>query len=212
MTGIPVIESYPMPGADELPANVASWTADRDRAVLLVHDMQRYFLNRIPRSGPGEDLIRNAARLRTRCAELGVPVAYTAQPGGMTEEQRGLLKDFWGPGMRVDPADRAIVDPLAPRPGDWLLTKWRYSAFFRSDLLDRMTALGRDQLIICGVYAHVGILGTAIEAFTNDIQTFLVADAVADFSAEYHRWAVEYAAQRCAVVRTTDRILTQLDE
>lgn len=60
----------------------------------------------------------------------------------------------------------------------------------------------RDQLVLCGVYAHVGVLATAIEAFTNDIQVFLVADATADFSAEYHRSALKYAAERCARVTT----------
>jgi isochorismate hydrolase len=140
-----------------------------------------------------------------------MPVAYTAQPGGMTDEQRGLLKDFWGPGMRVDPADREVVEPLAPGPDDQVFTKWRYSAFFRSGLLEWMRAHGRDQLVLCGVYAHVGVLMTAVDAFTHDIRPFLVADAVADFSAGDHRLAVEYAARRCAVVTTTDAVLGRLD-
>ncbi|MGW1075426.1 isochorismatase family protein [Streptomyces sp. NPDC002537] len=205
MSGIPPIQPYPMPVAGDLPANTATWTADPDRAVLLVHDMQRYFLGFLP--GPlREELVRNTALLRDRAAALGVPVAYTAQPGSMTPEQRGLLKDFWGPGMRVDPADREIVPELAPATGDWMLTKWRYSAFFRTDLLERMHMGSRDQLVICGVYAHVGVLMSAVEAFTHDIETFLVADAVADFSEAEHRQAVEYAARRCAVVTTAERV------
>lgn len=207
MVGIPAIASYPLPAPDDLPVNVARWVADPDRAVLLVHDMQRFFLRPFPLQ-VREQLVRNTAALRDRCRTLGVPVAYTAQPGGMTDEQRGLLKDFWGPGMRVDPADREVVAPLAPRPGDWVFTKWRYSAFFRSDLLARMRERDRDQLIICGVYAHVGVLMSAVEAFTNDIQPFVVADAIADFSAEYHRLAVEYAAMRCAMVVATREVLT----
>ncbi|MFD8965439.1 isochorismatase family protein [Streptomyces sp. NPDC059568] len=210
MAGIPPIEPYPMPAAGDLPGNTAQWTVDPDRAVLLVHDMQRYFLRPLPGT-VRDQLVRNAVLLRERGVALGMPVAYTAQPGGMTDEQRGLLKDFWGPGMRVDPADRQVVEPLAPAPDDGVFTKWRYSAFFRSGLLEWMRERGRDQLVICGVYAHVGVLMSAVEAFTNDIQPFLVADAVADFSEEYHRLAVEYAAQRCAVVATTDGILAQLD-
>jgi isochorismate hydrolase len=68
--------------------------------------------------------------------------------------------------------------------------------------------LGRDQLIICGVYAHVGVLVSAVDAFTNDIQPFIVADAIGDLSATYHRWCLEYAAHCCAVVTTTERVLT----
>ncbi|MFH9134317.1 isochorismatase family protein [Streptomyces sp. NPDC017524] len=206
MSGIPPIEPYELPRAGELPAPVPSWTVDPRRAVLLVHDMQRYFLRALPEP-LREQLLSNAVLLRTRCAELGIPVAYTAQPGAMDDAERGLLKDFWGPGMRRSPADREITAELAPARDDWMFTKWRYSAFFRSGLLERMRAHGRDQLIICGVYAHVGVLMTAVDAFTHDIETFLVADAVADFSAADHRLALDYAARRCAVVSTVKEVV-----
>jgi isochorismate hydrolase len=200
-----------MPNARDLPANTAQWAVDPDRAVLLVHDMQRYFVRPLAAvETPATDLVRNIALLRERCAEMGVPVAYTAQPGDMTEVERGLLQDFWGPGMRIDPVDRQIVEPLGPADDDWMFTKWRYSAFFQSDLLETMSEHHRDQLVLCGVYAHVGVLQTAVEAFSNDIQPFLVADAVADFSARYHRLAVDYAAERCAVVTTCADILATM--
>ncbi|MFD8453498.1 MULTISPECIES: isochorismatase family protein [Streptomyces] len=206
MPGIAPIPAYPLPTAAELPPGTARWAPDPTRAALLVHDMQRYFL--APFSPAVRDpLVRHCAQLRERCTALGVPVFYTAQPGGMTDEERGLLKDFWGPGMRMDPVDREIVTELAPGSADQVLTKWRYSAFFRSDLLARLRALGRDQLIVCGVYAHVGVLATAVEAFTNDIQTFLVADALGDFSADHHRLALDYAAARCSVVTLTEEVL-----
>lgn len=205
MPGIAPIPAYPLPTAAQLPPGTARWTPDATRAALLVHDMQRYFLAPFP-PAVRDPLVRHCAQLRERCAALGVPVFYTAQPGGMTDEERGLLKDFWGPGMRVDPADRQIVTELTPGPADQVLTKWRYSAFFRSDLLEQLRALGRDQLIVCGVYAHVGVLATALEAFTNDIQPFLVADALGDFSADHHRLALDYAAARCSVVTTTEEV------
>ncbi|MFD5575081.1 isochorismatase family protein [Streptomyces cadmiisoli] len=206
MTGIPLIEPYELPSARELPDPVPSWRADPGRAVLLVHDMQYYFLRALP--GPlRAQLLGNTARLRERCAARGIPVAYTAQPGAMDDVQRGLLKDFWGPGMRGLPGDREITAELAPGGGDWLFTKWRYSAFFRSGLLERMRADGRDQLILCGVYAHVGVLMTAVDAFSNDIETFLVGDAVADFSADRHRQALDYAARCCAVVSTVEEVV-----
>ncbi|WP_037716020.1 MULTISPECIES: isochorismatase family protein [Actinomycetes] len=210
--GVPAIAPYAMPAAEDVPENIAQWRFDPGRAVLLVHDMQRYFLSPFTEgAAPRTELVRNCAALRGRCAELGVPVVYTAQPGGMSESERGLLKDFWGPGMTVEPADREVVDELAPAPGDVVFTKWRYSAFHRTGLLELLRDLDRDQLVICGVYAHVGCLMTACEAFSHDVQPFLVADAVADFSSEYHRMALRYAAERCAATPTTAALLSHVD-
>lgn len=209
--GIPAIAAYPMPTEDELPANTAGWTLDPERAVLLIHDMQKYFIQPFPAGlSPVTELLGNVTALRERCAALGIPVAYTTQPGGMTEEQRGLLKDFWGSGMTVEPEHRAVVDTVRPGADDLVLTKWRYSAFHRTELLASMRAQGRDQLLVCGVYAHVGVLMTTADAFTADIRPFLVADAVADFSHEYHHFALRYAAERCAMTMTTAAVLDQL--
>ncbi|MCX4515705.1 isochorismatase family protein [Streptomyces sp. NBC_01619] len=209
--GIPAIVAYPMPTESELPENTARWTVDPRRAVLLIHDMQKYFIQPFPAGRPPvTDLLRNVTTLRERCAALGIPVAYTTQPGGMTEQQRGLLRDFWGPGMTAAPEHREVADPIRPRAGDLVLTKWRYSAFHRTRLLPSMQAQGRDQLIVCGVYAHVGVLMTSVDAFTSDIQPFLVADATADFSHEYHQFALRYAAERCARTVSTATVLAQL--
>ncbi|GAA2246633.1 isochorismatase family protein [Streptomyces amakusaensis] len=211
MTHIPPVVPYALPGPDELPANTANWRLDPDRAVLLVHDMQRFFLRAFDGSAIGERLIEHVAALRTHADRAGMPVAYTTQPGRMTPRDRGLLADFWGPGMDSSEHDRSVVGPLSPAPGDWVFTKWRYSAFHRSPLLERMRAAGRDQLVLCGVYAHVGVLMTAVDAFSHDIATFLAGDAVADFSAEHHRMALTYAAGRCAVVTTTARLVERLE-
>jgi len=209
---IPVIEPYPMPTEQELPANIARWTIDPSRAVLLIHDMQNFFLSPFQQEqAPMSDLVRNVAELKARFTARGAQVAYTAQPGGMSDADRGLLKDFWGSGMSTDLEHRQILPSLTPDADDIVLTKWRPSAFARTDLLERMRAQGRDQLVICGVYAHVGILMTAHEGFSNDIQTFLVADAVADFSLEYHRMALDYASSRCSVTVSTRTALSMVD-
>ncbi len=205
MPAIPSIAPYPLPTRAGLPPATVRWTADPARAVLLIHDMQGFFVNALPDPLRGE-LLHNAATVRKRAVELGVPIAYTAQPGRMTAEDRGLLLDFWGPGMQTRPEDRLIVPELAPSEEDWLLTKWRYSAFVRSDLAERMAAAGRDQLVLCGVYAHIGVLATALDALARDIQAFLLADAVADFAESYHTMAVQYAAERCARVLTAEEL------
>lgn len=210
---IPKLSSYPMPGEDELPRSVVSWQPDPQRAALLVHDMQNYFLAPFPAGqSPIPELIANIDRLRERCRELDIPVFFSAQPGDQNQSDRKLLTDFWGPGLPADPALEGIVADLAPQPGDIVLTKWRYSAFQRTNLRDQLARLCRDQIIVCGVYAHIGCMITACEAFMQDIKPFLVADAVADFSRADHRMALDYAARRCARILSTRQLLGELTE
>lgn len=206
---IPPIAPYPMP--TEPPENSVRWTPDPRRTVLLIHDMQNYFLDAFPAGrSPTVELTANVLALREYCCSAGVPVVYSAQPGAQEPADRGLLSDFWGPGIGADPREAQIIEPLEPRPGDVRLTKWRYSAFQRTGLAEFLAGHGRDQLVICGVYAHIGVLMTACEAFMRDIETFVVADAVADFSAEHHAMALTYAASRCAVTMTTGRLVGEL--
>jgi len=208
---IPRITPYPLPAPNEVPESRVFWQIDPARAVLLIHDMQRYFVRFFPAGqAPVTGLVENIRAIREHCVQAGVPVAYTAQPGGMSDEARGLLKDFWGPGMSTQPHDREVIDEIRPAPDDLVLTKWRYSALHRTELLDFLRRTGRDQLIVCGVFAHIGCLMTAADAFTNDVQPFLVADAVADFSLEYHRLALNWAAERCAAVPVTATVLQAL--
>lgn len=207
---LPSIISYPLP-TDGLPPQQVLWRPGHLRAALLIHDMQRYFLR--PFDGAGSvrtALIDNVTRLRDTCAVRSIPIMYTAQPGGMTAAQRGLLHAFWGPGMTTDPRDREIVPELTPKAEDHLFTKWRYSAFYQTDLAEILRELGRDQLLICGVYAHLGCLVTAIDAFSHGFEAFLIADAVADTSAEYHQLALKFAAESCAATPTTRYTLESL--
>jgi bifunctional isochorismate lyase / aryl carrier protein len=210
---LPTIEPYALPVAADLPAGRVNWRPDPARAALLVHDMQRYFL--APYAGdPIPTVTANITALADACRAAAIPVFYTAQPGRQDAADRGLLTEFWGDGIGAvidtDPRAPDIVDELAPQPTDTVLTKWRYSAFQRSTFAEQLAAAGRDQLFVTGVYAHIGCQATAVEAFMRDVQPFLVADAIADFSRHHHDQACEYVAQRCGVVTTTTAVLETL--
>ncbi|WP_136024731.1 isochorismatase family protein [Microbacterium sp. K27] len=208
--GLPRIATYDVPGVDEYPEGRVDWTLDPTRSAILVHDMQQYFVDAFADAdGPVGLAIGHIARLLDAARAAGVPVIYTAQPAGQDPVDRGLLSEFWGPGLQ-DEESAAIVDELRPVAGDTILTKWRYNAFIRTPLRETLAAQDRDQLVIVGVYAHIGCLLTAADAFMNDIRPFLVADAVADFSREDHLFALDYAANRCARVLDTDTALAAL--
>ncbi|MGI5274159.1 isochorismatase family protein [Nonomuraea sp. CA-218870] len=205
---IPAIAPYMLPA---LPDNRLSWTIDPDRALLLIHDMQHYFLRPYQMdASPIADVLSNLLAVRQRCAESGVPVVYTAQPGSQSPADRGLLADVWGPGLTDAREDTDICAPLMPAPNEILLAKHRYSALARSPLVTLMRNAGRDQLLVGGVYTHIGIQATAVDAFSHDIKPFVLGDATAAFSAEDHRAALVYMARHCARVEATGEVIRAL--
>lgn len=219
---IPSISPYSL--ADALPTEpteptgtptVLNWQIERDRSALLVHDMQQYFLAAYQQDvEPISTVVANLRELIRQADAAGVPVFYSQQPPAQAAIRRGLLTDRWGHGLQTE-SQAAIIDTIAPQPQHHVLTKWRYSAFARTDLAEALRYAGRDQLLITGVYGHIGCQVSAADAFMRDIQPFVVADAIADFSAAKHAGMLEWVAANCGVVvRTADvaqrLVVTQL--
>lgn len=208
---LPGIAPHDPPRLSDLPPSRAPWSLCPGRAALLVHDMQRYFCAPFPADAPPlKVVLPNIARLLAAARAAGMPVFYTAQQGNQFPADRGLQADLWGPGMRATGDHEEILPDIAPRPGEHRLLKHRYSAFQRSNLAQLMRARGRDQLLITGIYAHIGCLCTAAEAFQRDIQPFAVTDAQADFDPDRHRMAMGWIAACSGVVTDSERALAAI--
>ena len=90
-----------------------NWTPDPKRAVLLIHDMQEYFLDAYSdKESPKVELISNIKVIRENVRNL-VYQLFIQRNGGQTLEQRGLLQDFWGDGIPAGPDKKKIVDELS---------------------------------------------------------------------------------------------------
>lgn len=208
------ILDYSMPNLTQLPPNKLNWEIEPDKSVLLIHDMQRYFIDFYEENSTViSTLINNIVQLRQWAKSKNIPVIYTAQPYEQNNNDRGLLNDLWGKGLTASTPDKQkIVDKLIPDTDDIVLTKWRYSAFKRSNLLDLMKNQHRNQIIIAGVYAHIGCMMTAVDAFMQDIQPFLVADAIADFSENDHLYALKYISNNAGIVIDLKSIISQKEK
>ncbi len=206
---LPRIRSYRYQLPEQI--NTVQWQVDPQQAGLLIHDMQNHFIDIFDRSQPDSQInraIHNIQLLRDWAQEEQVPVYYTAQPAHQDPKDRALLTDFWGQGIASQEAAQILAE-LKPRQSEEHITKWRYSAFERTNLEALLKERGLRQLIITGVYAHIGCLSTALQAFMLDIEPFFIADALADFNAQDHAMACQYAAKRCARLLNTDQLLQE---
>ena len=90
---IPKIPPYPVPtGPYPTPVD---WTIDVSRVALLVHDMQRYFIDAYDVAAePMATALPNMVAIREACERADVPIVFTAQPGDQHPSRRGILADF----------------------------------------------------------------------------------------------------------------------
>lgn len=70
---------YDMPKNSEYSAPLVPWQVSVQRSVLLIHDMQRYFLERFDLiRQPAIDLINNIEQAMKMARRLRIPIVYTA--------------------------------------------------------------------------------------------------------------------------------------
>ena len=206
---IPRIEEYAGPINSSFPKNKVNWKVNPDEAVLLIHDMQDYFLDFFGQDSLQiKNLVKNIQDLKKECKRRGIKVIYSSQPDKQSVEDRGLLNDFWGKGIDTAAHRKAITPLLAPDDDDIVITKWRYSAFERTNLKELLAEMHCSQIIITGIYGHIGCLQTACHAFMMDIKPFLIGDCIADFNLDSHQWTLDYVARNCGQVLTQDEVFS----
>lgn len=116
-----------------------------------------------------------------------VPVIYTqglvAADGSSAGLWRLKMKHHGLRGVQIEGGHgAAIIDDLAPQPGDRVIRKWRPSAFFRTDLEVFLGVQRIDTLLICGTSMSGCVRATATDAFMRDIRVMIVREGVADRS------------------------------
>ena len=171
-----------------------------DAAALVIVDAQREYVDgTLPLHGI-EDAVAEAGRLLALARRHRVPVFHIVQhsPPG-----RGVF-DETGPMVEIVPG-------LSPLAGEPVIGKRLPNAFAGTDLLDRIRATGRREVILGGFMTHMCISATARAALDLGLRTTVVAAATATRAipnplggvvpAEtVHRTALAELADRFAIV------------
>ena len=84
-----------------------------------------------------------------------------------------------------------VVRELADLPGT-VIPKRRYSAFFDTDLADRLEALKPEKLIVVGVCTDICVMHTTADARNRDYEVEIPVDCVASFDRGAHEAALRH--------------------
>jgi nicotinamidase-related amidase len=186
---------------------------------LLVVDVTYGFLGRVPlpvleaiRTYPsavgeaGWEAVNVIELLLVAARRARVPVLYSAgtgEPGRWAEKRPSHLRQ---------PADAyEIVDRIAPRPGETVIRKSKPSAFFGSQLNERLDELGVDSVIVCGGTTSGCIRATVVDAFSHDLRVIVVEDAVFDRVQLSHAAALLDMEQKYADVLPSGAVVAWLE-
>jgi nicotinamidase-related amidase len=80
-----------------------------------------------------------------------------------------------------------VIEDLNPEPTDIILSKRRFSAFFKTDLDQTLRTLGVDTIVVTGVTTEVCVLMTVMDGLSHDFSAILLEDCCASRSKEFHQ-------------------------
>jgi nicotinamidase-related amidase len=157
-----------------------------DRALLVI-DMQQ------EEGFPLHDLhpvIDNHAALLSAMRSAGIPILYSRHvnaadgsdlPPGEPRDAAGRPASYRAGSRQVE-----ILERLAPRPGERVFDKPRYSCFHRTGLDRHLRELGVRRLAVAGVLTDACVLATVLDAFALGYRVELIADACTSTTGAAH--------------------------
>ena len=161
-------------------ATAKARVARRPRRALLVCDMLVDHLTpgrplEVPRA---RDIVPAVAKRIDDARSGGIPVVYILDQHEADDPE--LVE--WGTHAVAGTEGAEVWPPLAPKPGDRIVTKATYSSFFASSLEQVLDELAVDTLVMTGCATEVQLLTTATDALQRGFDVELPADTQAGYS------------------------------
>ena len=89
--------------------------------------------------------------------------------------------------VQTPPPDWAdIVPELGPKPGDFVITKHQWGAFYGTELDLEFRRRGITTMVLCGISTNIGVESTARFAYEYGYNQIFAEDAMSAQSAEEH--------------------------
>lgn len=139
-----------------------------------------------------EMLVKNVCGLIEGCQVLGVPAVYTEQiPEKMGSTDPEIEKKLAG------------VEPVE---------KNSFSCCGEPRFMDRLTALGRKQILLCGIEAHICVAQTGLDLLAEGYEVHLVTDAISSRESPQTELAVKRLSQAGTVLTSMEMALYELQK
>jgi nicotinamidase-related amidase len=168
------------------PFNTHQMRLRREKAALLVIDMQVFFLDPASPSYTcgGPAIIPTVKKVIHAFRQVNRPVIYTRHVHHPDKLDAGIL-GWWWKGMCIEGSPESeIHHELAPQAHEKVIFKHRYSAFYNTDLETVLRVLKVEDLVVTGIMTNMCCESTARDAYFRDYQVFFLADGTGSITEE----------------------------
>ena len=116
----------------------------------------------------------------------------------------------WASGPRP-PDWTEIVPELGPEPGDLVIGKRQWGAFYGTELDLQLRRRGIDTILLAGISTNIGVESTARDAYERGYEQVFVEDAMTARDAGEHAHTVRLIFPRIGRVRSTADVLLAIE-
>ncbi|WP_394779575.1 hydrolase [Undibacterium sp.] len=103
-----------------------------------------------------------------------------------------------------------LVPEAGMQPGDVLITKKQWGAFYGTDLEQQLRRRGIRTLIMAGIATNMGVESTARQAFDQGFELVFAEDAMSTMAKEWHDFSTQNIFPKMGRVRSTEQLLQAL--
>ena len=114
------------------------------------------------------------------------------------------------PAVAAGTWEAQVIDELEPQPQDYMVPKFRWSAFHQTYLDLALRSRNIDTLVISGGSTDVGVASTAYAARDLDYNLVIVSDACTSPEEDNHKQFMQRIFPRMARVRTAEQVVRAL--
>ena len=180
--------------------NTHDWKPKKERMGILIIDMQEYF-RQICRP-----ILQNIRNIMAAARENNIPLFFS-QHGHEPEGDTGMLGQWWSDLIFKGSPEARLLPELEINADDIVIPKERYSAFYKTDLEDKLKAFCIQDLVIGGVMTNLCCETTARDAFVRGLNVFFLADGTSSVHRDFHLASLKNLAYGFATIMTCDRLI-----
>jgi nicotinamidase-related amidase len=200
---------------------VASLEIDLPTTALILVDFTNGLLGVDMEPYSGQDTLANAVRLAEafRAREGFVVLTCGAPPTPVNPGSQSvappapIFERDMSPLAKVGqiPDAGVIASDLGPMPGDYVVRKPTWSAFWATDLGYQLHRRGIRTVVVGGIATNFGAEGTGRDARGQGYSVIFVEDAMRAITLDEHRHSCAYTLPMTGRVRTTAEVVGALE-